>query len=326
MAKTALGALILVVAIALLAIFYFSYIKNPAGNSTGHASGAIPLSIRLTDPPKVPSGTQQLLIAYSSVEVHMGSAGNASGSSGWVSATGSGTINLLGLTNASEVIANASVAANSTINLVRFDVADAKIVINSIPYNVSIPSSRITVAITSSQKINSSSPFVLIGFSPAVNTAGRGNSSAYIMAPAATAIVVDGNATISAGSSSSLGSISPLSQGLKLKLSIGLVSGTSAGVNSSSPNTGINVVVRSGEKISNFAVQSINYSSMSVTGLLYVMYPVAFITGVQTTLHVNGTVGYACDNTLAMLTGINSNDTATFTEFTNTSSGHGCPI
>ena len=87
------------------------------------------------------------------------------------------------------------------------------------------------------------------------------------------------------------------------------------------------VTVKLGSRISNFLIQSVNYNNDTVSGLLYVMYPVARTVGANTVLQVGSTVGYSCDNTLSMLTGVNANGTATFRTIVN-SSTHigGCPI
>ncbi len=304
------------------------------------ASKQSALAIQLTDPPTVPQGTQQLLVAYSSVEVHA-EAANSMNQSGWVSATGSGTINLLALTNVSQTIANARVAANSTINLVRFNVTSAKIMINGTIYNVTVPNGQINVAITGDQKMNSSSSGVLIDFHPMVNSHGGANAAAYMMVPAASAIVVNPNASVSIDTN--VGSTAQIGAGLRLRLGLGTGTGggvcigvngqscgsatTTVGQGSNSSEMGREVTVGAGGRISNFVVQGVDYSNGTVDGLLYTMYPVASDVGVNTTLHINGKVGYRCDNTQAILTSVNANNTATFTTIVNSSANvGGCPI
>ncbi len=48
--------------------------------------------------------------------------------------------------------------------------------------------------------------------------------------------------------------------------------------------------------------------------------------GTSTTLHINSTVGYACDGTESKLTNIYSNGTASFAPLLNTKTYGGCPI
>ncbi len=306
-ASNAVWFVVAVIVVLALVFVAWSSINTAAGKSN--------IAILLTDPPNVPSGTQQLLVSYSSVQVHVSGDGNQSG---WVSATGSGTLNLLAVINSSETIANAQVASNSVINLIRFNITSVKIVINGTSYNVSSPNNQVNVAITGNSKVNSSSA-VLIDFYPTVNAHGSGTSATYVMAPAARGIIVNGSSNISINAN--IGSIVSVGAGIKARLGLG--SGEGGGSNSGSEST---VVVHSGQRISNFMVQGINYSAGSVAGLLYTQYPVASDVGVNATMHVGGTIGYACDNTKFTLTSVNANNTATFTFAGRTSTPGGCPI
>ncbi|MDE1860963.1 MAG: DUF4382 domain-containing protein [Candidatus Micrarchaeota archaeon] len=308
-----------IVLIMILALIYFLF-SNP--QSAGLQNGMTNVAVQMTDPPKVPQGTQHLVVSYSSVEVHSSGAGNQSG---WVQATGSGTVDLMALTNASETIANADVAANSTINLIRFNITSAQITINGTTYNVSSPNNKINVAVTGSQKLGANSA-VLIDFQPTVNAHATGNSNAtaYVLAPAASAIVVSSNATVTINTN--IGSMASLGAGIKAKLGLGIGIGSSGNNNTTAGRTGTAVIVHGGQRVSNFLVQSVNYSSGTVSGLLYVQYPVATNVGENVTLHISGYVGYACDNTEFRLTGVYSNGTAAFTPILNTSTPGGCPI
>ncbi|MDE1849885.1 MAG: DUF4382 domain-containing protein [Candidatus Micrarchaeota archaeon] len=306
-----------VVVIVVLGIIAYAIMSNAI-----RLPGKSVLAIQLTDPPKVPPGTQALLVTYSSIEVHT----TGTNQSGWVTAQGSGTVNLLALANSSKTIANAYVAANSTVNLVRFNVTSAQIIVSNSTYNISVPSNQVNVAITGNQKINSSgSSAVLIDFYPTVNA--QGNANAYVMAPAARAILINSNATININAN--IGSIVSIVSGIKLRLGM---NGTGSNGNNNGGSGHVNGTVSGtvtaglGSRVSNFVVQSVNYANSTVTGLLYIQYPVASSAGVSTTLHVNSSVGYACDNTLAVLTKVNANNTATFTTLANTSTRGGCPI
>lgn len=147
--------------------------------------GTVRTPVMMTDPPHLPAGTQAMVMAYSSVMVH--SSGTAG--SGWVNATGHGSVNLLAVVNSSQVIGFANVTANSTINLARFTVTSATITINGTTYNVSLPTNNVTVAVTGGTKINQSTG-VLIDFAPTVTAVYNQNTTGFVMAPAARATVV----------------------------------------------------------------------------------------------------------------------------------------
>ncbi len=89
---------------------------------------------------------------------------------------------------------------------------------------------------------------------------------------------------------------------------------------------GTGVYVHAGQRISNFIAKNINYNTLTVSGLLYVEYPVASTKGVNTTIGINSTVGYRCDNTAFELVAIYPNETALFISLPNTSAQGGCPI
>ncbi len=300
--------IIAAVVVVVIAILYF------APGMLSAATGNYNVAVQMTDPPSVPPGTQQLIISYSSVQVHTSGAGNQSG---WASASGSGSLNLMALQNVSQTIANAQIKANSTIDLVRFNITSAKIVINGTTYNVSSPNNQVNVAITGGKKINASAA-VVVDFYPTVNAHGNSNSTAYVLVPAARAVVVTGNSTVSINTN--LGGITSITSGVGAQLGLNLSIGGSG--NTSSGNS---ITVHPGQEVSNFLVKNISYSSGTVFGLIYIRYPVATSQGINTTLRAGNTVGYACDGTEFNLTSINSNDTATFTHVFTSRVG-GCPV
>ncbi|MDE1855240.1 MAG: DUF4382 domain-containing protein [Candidatus Micrarchaeota archaeon] len=165
----------------------------------GGLFGGSTVAVQLTDPPNVPSGTQHLFVTYTSVQVHVSSTGyaNATNQSGWVTASGSGTVDLMTLLNASQTLAAAHVTTNSTVNLVRFNISSATIVISNQTYNVITPNNQITVTVVGGQKINSSSASVLIQLSPTVTVrGGAGANTTYMLVPAARAIVINSSANV----------------------------------------------------------------------------------------------------------------------------------
>ena len=79
-----------------------------------------------------------------------------------------------------------------------------------------------------------------------------------------------------------------------------------------------------GQEASNFLVQMIN--ATSVSGLVYMWYPLARQEGMARTLHLNDTVGYGCDGSLKILTAIDYlAGTVTFTNLTSRTR-YACPL
>ena len=143
------------------------------------------LAFQITDPPIVPSGTNSLVISYSSLEAHY-TDGNKSG---WVVGNSSGSLNLMELVNVSQMLGTASVPTNSTVNLVRFYITSANITVNGTEYPVTVPNSTITVPVSGASKVNQSSG-ILIDMSPTVVAIYTNNSTVFVMVPSVKAIVI----------------------------------------------------------------------------------------------------------------------------------------
>jgi biotin operon repressor len=173
------------------------------------ANGTQQIPIQLTDPPVVPSGTQALMMGYSSVQVHTTGDSN---STGWINASGSGTLNLMSLINESQVIGSAGLTANASINLVRFNVTSATIVVNGTSYNVTVPSGRVTARISGDSMLNGSSS-VLLDMSPVVATIYTNTSTVFVLVPSIKAVVVP-----KTGISTQIGSKAQLSTGSRSSL------------------------------------------------------------------------------------------------------------
>lgn len=182
--KATLGGAIVVAIIIISAIIVFTSYSGTSSTKTLQ-SGSLSAPILLIDPAQVPAGTSALVVTYTSLMVHS-SDGKGSG---WVNAAGSGTVNLLAVVNTSKVIGFANISVNSSINLVRFNISSAKITVNGTTYNVSIPNSQLTVAVTGKTKISPNTA-VMIDVSPTVAAVFRNNATVFIMAPAARAVVV----------------------------------------------------------------------------------------------------------------------------------------
>ena len=153
------------------------------------ASGALATGGRvtfwLTDPPQVPNGTTALNITYSSLQAHVIN-GNASG---WISTSGSGALNLMGLINVSQALGSADIPKNATVDMVSFAITSAKIVINGTSYNVTVPSERLTTQVTGATKANANSS-ILIDMSPVVATIYTENSTVFVLVPSVKAVVL----------------------------------------------------------------------------------------------------------------------------------------
>ncbi len=96
------------------------------------------LTIQLTDPPNVPNGTQALLVSYSSLQIRM------RGSSGWITDNTTGIVNLMSLTNVSEVVGKLKVPMNASVGTIRFNITSARILVNGMTYNVDVPNHQLS--------------------------------------------------------------------------------------------------------------------------------------------------------------------------------------
>ncbi len=183
--------------------------------TTGSSSSATPssasesMSVELTDPPLVPSGTQSLIISYSGVSLHEAGAAN---STGFVNFSSNGTVNLMNLTNVTQTVAVIKASANESFNLIRFDIKSANITIDNVTYNVTVPTGGVTARINST--VNSSSTGgILIDMSPTVlQVYTSTNESVFVMVPSAVAIAI-GKQLVS-GAGLKVGAQAPLQSGM----------------------------------------------------------------------------------------------------------------
>lgn len=195
----------LIAVVAAIGLVMLALSLNGAGASRQDLSSVI---FSLTDPPQVPTGTNALIMSYSSVQAHIvpGSGTSNGVVTGWINATGSGTLDLMGLVNTSEVIGNASIPSNSLITEVRFTVTSADIVINGTTYNVTMPGNEkvITAHITSGHRLNGTAQ-TLIDLTPTIITIYTNNSTEFVMVPSVRAVLI-GSAPVSShiGTKSSL--------------------------------------------------------------------------------------------------------------------------
>lgn len=162
--------------------------SNAAGGSS--ANGGVStgvLQVSMIDPPHVPAEVVGVYINYSSIQVHVASAGNKSG---WHNVTASGTINLMTIVNNSKVMGSASLPAG-TYNIVRFNITSALVTVKSSTgglsnHTVTVPSGKVQAVITGGASVQANGfTKLLIDISPRVN----GANGSYMLVPSATANV-----------------------------------------------------------------------------------------------------------------------------------------
>ncbi len=198
-AKSKLPYLAAAMVAAVFVIGAAALLASQPNAAAAQAAAIVP--IRLTDPPTVPAGTNALLISYSSLQVHTKGQSNATG---WISASGNGSVDLMSLINESEVIGSVKIGANTLVDMIRFNVTSARIVINGTAYNVTVPSGMVTAHIGGAGRVNSSAN-LLLDLSPSVVTIYTNTSTIFVLVPSVRAVVVPGN-----GSSASIGARVPL--------------------------------------------------------------------------------------------------------------------
>lgn len=194
------GTKIAAVIVVIIAAIVVAYAVTSSGTGAGGQSSATStqpynaassagstLLFSITDPPSVPSGTSALLVSYSSLQA---SVDYANGTSGWVSGSGSGSLDLMQLVNLTQVIGSATVPANSIVTAIRMRIASSNITINGTTYNVTIPSGSglLTANVTESSLNGTSS--ALIDFTPSVVTIFTANSSVFVLVPSVKAVLV----------------------------------------------------------------------------------------------------------------------------------------
>ena len=132
----------------------------------------------ITDPTSVPAGTTALTISYSSAQVQVAN-GNSSGFVS-VSSTG-GSINLLSLSNVSQIIGGVLTGPGAIINGIKLVVSSASLTINGTTYPVSLPNDTVFVHVTG-RKINATAS-ILLDFTPNIISISNGNSTSFMLVP-----------------------------------------------------------------------------------------------------------------------------------------------
>ncbi len=165
-------------ALGLLVAYFHSNIL-PSNYGAGY------VSVLLTDPPHVPSGTQALFVSYSSLKVLLS---NNSGTF-WKQINTSGTVNLLSLVNFSKNLSAFNLPANSIVKRMSMRISNATITVNGTTYPVALTNNNISVSVFYSAK-NTSAYNILLDLFPTVSAVVSANQTTFVMSPSATAATV----------------------------------------------------------------------------------------------------------------------------------------
>ena len=145
------------------------------------------LGVSLTDPPIVPPGVSAVYISYSSVQVHVGDAGNQDG---WYTVADSGSVDLMSLLNVSLTLGSAQVQTG-VFNLLSFNITTAAITLNGVNQTAYVPANRISVPIVGGVSVtDGNSSGVLVDLSPEVVPYQNGTSVSYVLVPEARSVPI----------------------------------------------------------------------------------------------------------------------------------------
>ncbi len=165
-------------------------------------SGTASVPVLMTDPPHTPASVTGEVVTYSNVMVHTTGA-----TGGWVSATGSGTVNLASTINSNaQVIANAQLAANATVDQVQYTIDSAYVTANGTQKSVVVTNPTVMANVSGASSLGSNATIV-IDTSPTVIVTYNQSGTVYVLQPSARAIVstnADVSSTASVGSAVSL--------------------------------------------------------------------------------------------------------------------------
>lgn len=166
------------------------------------------LAIRLTDPPRVPDGTQWLNLTYSQISLLVGEPTGSGNEMNTQTVTvtpqgGSATVDLMALQNYAETVGVASLPQGSVLYAVTFQVSAIKIDINGSQYGVTLAQGNSLQAVIANPKSLSGNNDALIELNPVVVSTPTG----YQLIPSTVAVV-----SPSQGEHDHEGSISALSE------------------------------------------------------------------------------------------------------------------
>lgn len=169
-----------------------STVASSSASSSSHSTvqnGQGALAILLTDPPTVPENVSAVYMQYNMVQVHIADAGNETG---WYSLNGSGVVNLMGVVNVSQTIANASLPAGK-FNGMRFNATQVTVVYNNVSYNATMINGEHTLYTWIPGGINvtaAETSAAIIDLTPTILMAGTPTNLTFIFVPASVGYVI----------------------------------------------------------------------------------------------------------------------------------------
>ena len=164
---------------AVIGVASFMLLMHPGARQTPI------LTVRLTDPPHVPNGTQALLVSYSALQVHIRN------NTGWITSNTTGIANLMSLTNMSEMIGKLKVPANAAVDQVRFNITSARIVINGKTYNVETPNLQLSTNVLGGSGLSNNITVLIDMKTTVANT----SNAAYTLTASLNAITLNNTNT-----------------------------------------------------------------------------------------------------------------------------------
>ncbi len=214
---------------------------------SGQSASQGTIVMSLTDPPEVPPGTSALVLTYTGIKIHETGASNTTG---FINVTTSGSVNLLSLTNVSQIVAVAKVPANVSFDSVIFTGASAAITISNSTFNVTVPGSQLQIKIIGT--LNSSNGSLLIDLTPSVVQIYGGTNASqnvFVMVPFAKAMVlgrvsVNGHATVGARTDINA------SEHVKLENNSANISISSVSLSEQANSMAVSIVVKNNENSS----------------------------------------------------------------------------
>ena len=148
------------------------------------------LGVSLTDPPTLPPSVTNVFITYSSIQVHLASAGNLLG---WYTVASSGSVDLLKVIDVSLTLGSSEVVTG-VFNLIAFNITSAAVTINGANQTAYVPANRINVPIVGGVSVSKgNSSGVLVDLSPEVVPYQNGTSISYVLVPAAKSLPIPSN-------------------------------------------------------------------------------------------------------------------------------------
>jgi hypothetical protein len=200
-----------------------------------------PHPIKLTDPAEVPNGAQNFVITYTNMQVYVTGAGGSE----WIPAQGNGDVDLMSLTNNSQVIGAMNVSPGENIGAVRFNITSAYMKINGVAYGVSLQSPQVTAYMNLNSTVGPVSG-VLVELEPVIIPTYSRSNVTYALFPSAAAVVTNTNLGMQVGS---IAPLTPSEQSMLYAIALDVASGGQVWYNTLYNSATISVTLKNnGEK------------------------------------------------------------------------------